>query len=158
MRYFIVKLGSSGSGKNSELTLDKIRELGVDPYQTIHFDIDVMDVSFPDSLQISHWNHNIIIESTKPVTGILNDLHKLLTSNNYRIVILYHVTPIDILIQRIQDRGEILYGQLENPYYRTYPLHEIPEVVENLRNYVKNDVFDKIEKGLIHELITIRND
>jgi hypothetical protein len=44
--FFIIKLGPPGSGKSSEKTLETIRELGVEPNESVSSDVDKVLASF----------------------------------------------------------------------------------------------------------------
>ena len=69
---------------------------------------------------------------------ILNQYLNLLERYGYRIYVLFHRAPADVLERRIHARGEELYRT--EGYYRTFNPAHLPTVIslleENLTNYI----------------------
>jgi hypothetical protein len=98
-------------------------------------------ITHSDSLLVNAIKNqkNIIVDAVRPIDNILPQLLKLLQKNKYRIFVIFHMTDINTLSNRIHKRGENLYERYN--YYRAFNMNTLPSVIqklnESLENYLK---------------------
>lgn len=97
---------------------------------------------------------HISCETTTPISQYINNFGKMLRAKNYKIVVFFYTNRnLTNLTTRILKRGENLYLQNINPYYRAYPL----KTLKNTTNALNKNLTDVIkpfhESGIIDTII-----
>lgn len=96
---------------------------------------------------------NIIYDTFRPIDKKLPQYLKMLQKNNYRIYVIFHMTDINILSNRIHKRGENLYEKYN--YYRAFNMNELSSVIEKLNESLENFLKPLEDKGIISGIIPI---
>ena len=94
-----------------------------------------------------NWEEDIIFNF------ILKDFTNKLIKNNYKIVVIFHMSDIKTLQERILKRGENLYAQ--QGYYRAYNMKKLPSVINNLYINLEEYIKPLQNKGIITDIIYI---
>ena len=96
---------------------------------------------------------HIIFDTTSPINFILKDFTNKLIKNNYKIVVIFHMSDIDTLEKRILKRGENLYHKEE--YYRAFNMKKLPNVINKLEINLEEYIKPLQNKGIISDIIYI---
>ena len=97
---------------------------------------------------------HISCETTTSISQYIKNFGNMLRANKYKIVVFFYTNRnLTNLTSRILKRGENLYLQNINPYYRAYPL----KTLKNTTNALNKNLTDVIrpfhESGLIENII-----
>lgn len=110
------------------------------------------DISSVVSQCIKNHKH-IILETIRPINNTFKQFGQMLKKQNYKIIVFFYKTPLEILPERILKRGENLY--IKNDYYRIFPLNTLPKVISELDKNLKEFIIPLAESGNIHKIVYI---